>query len=90
MDGLNMTGIKIGQFILNHFPLARQQSITDNDSLLDAGIIDSLGILELVNFIEQEFDITVTDEELLPENFQSVLSLTAFVEKKKNPIGPIL
>ena len=74
---------RIRQFLLGHFPLARQRGIQYGDSLLDNGIVDSMGVLELVNFVELEFGITITDEELLPENFQSVLRVAAFVEAKK-------
>ena len=52
--------------------------------LLENGIVDSLGILELVAFIEQEFGVTITDEELLPENFQTVRCLVSFVKRKRD------
>jgi acyl carrier protein len=58
------------------------EELTDDASLLDKGIIDSTGVLELVGFIEQTFGFTVEDEELVPENLDSVQSLTGYVSKK--------
>lgn len=75
---------RIVGFILDKFPLARKHPIAGDDNLLESGIIDSLGILDLVSFLEQEFVIVVADDELIPENFQSVDRLTLFVEQKIN------
>jgi acyl carrier protein len=73
---------RIQHFIMNTFPLARQQRLNDVDPLLQSGIVDSLGILEIVDFLEKEFHVSIVDEELLPENFESVHTLTAFVVRK--------
>ena len=67
---------------MDHFPIARQRSIVDDDALLGTQIIDSLGILELVEFMQEEFRITVSNEDLLGENFQSIARLTIFVQSK--------
>ena len=65
--------------------MARKQSIIEDDSpLLDSGIIDSLGVLDLVSFIEKEFKITIADEDLMAENFESIASMAAFVQIKGN------
>lgn len=77
---------RIRGFILEKFPLARKQGIKNNDKLLEGGILDSLGVLDLVSFIEREFVVQVSDEELVPENFQTINCLVAFLEKKRNPI----
>ncbi|HEY6562081.1 MAG TPA: acyl carrier protein [Polyangiaceae bacterium] len=53
-------------------------------SLLEQGILDSTGVLELVSFLEQHFGITVSDDELLPENLDSVEKIALFVENKKH------
>ena len=58
-------------------------TLTSNDSLLDKGIIDSTGILEVIFFLEQEFGIKVTDNELVPENLDSINNIVHFVEKKQ-------
>lgn len=72
----------IRNFIIEKFPLARKRGINFQDNLLESGILDSLGILDLVAFVEQNFGIALTDEELVPENFQSIEHLTAFVQSK--------
>lgn len=72
----------IRAFVLERFPLARQRSVGNKDSLLESGILDSLGILEVVTFVEREFSITVNDDELQPENFSSIASMGAYVGQK--------
>jgi acyl carrier protein len=72
----------IRTFVLSKFPLARKRELQDGDLLLESGILDSMGVLEIVHFIEQEFGILVVDDELVPENFQSIQQLTEFVNKK--------
>jgi len=57
-------------------------SIADDDSFLEKGIIDSTGILELVAFVEDEFDIEVGDEELIPDNFDSIEKLAVYTQGK--------
>ena len=70
-------------FITTRFPVARRSAFRDDDSLLESGIIDSLGVLDLVTFIESEFKVNVVDEDLIPENFQTIDRMTAFVERKR-------
>jgi len=82
MDGAAITQ-KIGAFLVERYPAARLRPITSTDRLLENGILDSLGILDLVAYLEGEFAITVNDEELLPEHFESLDCLTAFVERKR-------
>ena len=69
-------------FITTNFYVADPAALSD-DSLLDAGIIDSTGVLDLIGFIEQQFGITVADEELVPENLDTVNRLVQFVERKR-------
>jgi acyl carrier protein len=78
----NHLNAKIRLFILEKFPLARRQPLKDSDALLESGILDSLGILDLVGFLEQEFSFTVADDELVPDNFQTVERIVAFVERR--------
>jgi acyl carrier protein len=54
----------------------------DDVSFLEEGIIDSLGIIELVAFVENKFGISVADHELLPNNFDSVSKLSSFITSK--------
>lgn len=73
---------KIHSLLLEKFPLARKVGVEKDTALLEKGILDSLGILDVVSFIESEFSITISDEELVPENFQNLGTLSAFVQKK--------
>jgi acyl carrier protein len=73
---------KIHDFLLEKFPLARKTGIERDTALLEKGILDSLGILDVVGFLENEFSIMIADEELVPENFQSLSTLSSFVRRK--------
>lgn len=57
--------------------------LADGESLLAAGLIDSTGILELVSFIESEFSIAMEDEEIVPDNLDSVDQIAAYVQRKQ-------
>lgn len=75
---------KIRQFIFDNFLFdAENSDLKNDDSFLDQGIIDSTGVLELVEWLEDECGIEVEDEELIPENLDSVNNLVAFIEKKQ-------
>lgn len=75
---------RIRSFLLKHFPSLRTCNLGRNDQLLGNEILDSLAVLEIVTFLEHEFEITIIDDDLLPENFQSIESLIALVERKTN------
>lgn len=61
------------------------QSLADDASFLESGIIDSTGVLELVCFLEDTFGIEVADEEMLPENLDSIRAVSAYVSRKARP-----
>ena len=74
---------KLTAFIVDKFLLGyKSKTPKDNDSFLEKGIIDSTGVLELVSFIEDTFGIKVEDEELIPDNLDSLEKLTEYVKKK--------
>ena len=74
----------IRDFILDNFMMGRDpQELTDSGSLLELGIIDSTGVLELVGFMEEKFDLRVEDEDLVPENLDSVNNLVEYIEHKR-------
>jgi len=73
---------RIRGFVNEKFPLARKRNIKDSDELLESGIMDSLGVLDLVAFIESEFGLTVSDEDLSPENFRSIENVARFAESR--------
>ncbi len=75
---------QIRAFVLEKFPQAKKKNLRDSDKLLESGIVDSLGILDLVAFLESDFQVHISDEELLPENFQTVEAIAQFVERKRN------
>ncbi len=78
-----MIADQLRQFVTTNFYVADAGTLSDDDSLLDAGIVDSTGVLELISFIEREFGFTVEDEEIVPENLDSIARLTAFVSRKR-------
>jgi acyl carrier protein len=79
---MNETKEKIKTFIIENFLFGSEDGLKDETSFLEEGIIDSTGILELVTYLEEEFSITVEDEELVPENLDSINNVTAFLERK--------
>lgn len=77
---------RIRSFVLEKFPLARTRKVKDSDELLESGIVDSLGILDLVAFLESEFSLHITDDDLTPENFRSIESIVSFAEQKNSAL----
>jgi len=75
---------QIRHFILSSFLFTDDESkLKNDDSLLERGIMDSTGVLELVAFLESQFGIKVADDELLPENLDSVDRVSAFIARKQ-------
>lgn len=70
-------------FIVKNFYVADPAGLADDASLLDKGVIDSTGVLEVVAHLEEKYGIKVDDAELLPENLDSITRIASFVEKKK-------
>ena len=71
------------QFIIDNFLFGDDSGLEDDTSFLEEGIIDSTGMLELITFLEEEFAIQLDDEELIPENLDSINNLLAFLSKKE-------
>lgn len=67
------------QFILENYPKARQGILNAEDRLLEKGIIDSLGLLTLIDFLETKFQIKVSDLDVTEEKFGSIQSLANFI-----------
>jgi acyl carrier protein len=75
---------EIRQFVVENFLYGRDDHTLDDDvSFLEKGIIDSTGVLELVSFIEEKYGISVDDQELIPDNFDSLNNLSSFVSQKR-------
>jgi acyl carrier protein len=81
----NSTEPQIQAFILHQFPVARKRKLDASTPLLESGVIDSQGVLEVVSFLEQTFGIQIADEELVPENFASIRCMASFVTRKFAP-----
>lgn len=74
----------IRQYILENLMFSEDESaLQDSDSFLAGNIIDSTGVMEIILFIEDTFNIKVNDDEMLPINFDSVNNLVAFVNHKQ-------
>jgi acyl carrier protein len=74
---------QVRQFITTNFYVAEPAALKDDDSLLDKGIIDSTGVIELIGFLEESFGIKVDDAEMVPENLDSLGRIAAYVDRKK-------
>ncbi len=75
---------KVRNYILENYLFTDDASaLSDSDSFLDKGIIDSTGILEVIYFLEEEFGVSVDDEEMIPENLDSVDNIVVFLGKKQ-------
>lgn len=74
----------VRQYILDNFLFGRTDvDLTSDASFLELGIIDSTGVLELVTFLEDKYQIKVGDEELIPANLDSLRGIARFVESKR-------
>jgi acyl carrier protein len=73
----------IREFITLNFPLSNEDfSLKPDDSLIEVGVIDSTGVLELIGFIEERYALQVHDAEVLPENLDSIENISRFVSRK--------
>ena len=74
---------KIRDYILDNYLFTDDQSaLSSEDSFLDKGIIDSTGIMEVIFFLEEEFGVQVEDDEMVPENLDSVKNIVAYIDRK--------
>lgn len=75
---------QIRNFILTNYLFTDDQSkLPDTDSLMESGVLDSTGILELIMFVEEAFGIKVADDEMVPTNLDSVQNIVSYIERKK-------
>jgi acyl carrier protein len=81
-----MTSVRqeLRHFIVENFLFGQGQDLADGTSFLENGIIDSTGVLELVAHLEAIYGIKVRDDELVPENLDSIDAVVAFLERKNN------
>ncbi|GAB4524174.1 MAG: acyl carrier protein [Anaerolineales bacterium] len=72
---------KIRQYIAQNILFEKIYPYPDETSFLEEGIVDSMNVLELVSFVEENFGISVADEDIVPENFDSVRNMAAYVAR---------
>lgn len=77
-----ITAVK--EFIIENFLYGEEEQLLLDTDFFDEGIIDSTGVIELVSFLEERFNISVDDEELIPENLSSLQNINLFLQKKLN------
>jgi acyl carrier protein len=76
---------ELRSFLAENFLLGEEfRGLSGSASLIEAGIIDSTGVLELVGFLEEAYEIEITDSELVPENLDSIDNVVRFVGAKRN------
>jgi acyl carrier protein len=81
---------EVRQFLRDNFPLSADGVVLgQDDSLIEVGIIDSTGVLELIGFIEERYEVVIADAEVLPENLDSIANITRFVGEKTAGLEPI-
>ncbi|MEO8231770.1 MAG: acyl carrier protein [Ignavibacteriota bacterium] len=73
---------QIKEFIIDNFLFGELNHFDENTNFFEKGILDSTGIIELVSFIEQTFNISIEDEELIVDNFSSLTHITKYLQSK--------
>ena len=73
---------EIREFIAEELLFGEGRTIDAGASLLEAGIIDSTGVLELISFLEEKYKVKVSDEELVPENLNTIAGICAYLSMK--------
>jgi len=81
------TASRIRQFVTTNFYVADTAAFSNSASLRDEDIVDSTGLLEVIAFLEEEFGVKVEDDEIVPENLDSVDRIAAFVLRKTSGFG---
>jgi acyl carrier protein len=71
------------QFIVENFYVSDPQELQPDTSLITSGYVDSTGMLEVIAFLEEEFGIQIRDEEMVPENLETIARVEAFIARKR-------
>ena len=75
-------GSEIRDFVVTNFLFGKGDDLKDDESLLENGVIDSTGVLELVSYLQERFDMRIEDDEIVPANLDSIRNLVQFVSRK--------
>jgi acyl carrier protein len=73
---------RVRQFVLECFYVSDPAELTDEISLIDSGIVDSTGMLEIILFLEGEYGFHIEDHETIPENLETISRIAAYVDRK--------
>jgi len=79
-------GTEIREFVVTNFLFGKGDDLSDDESLLDNGVIDSTGVLELVSYLQERFDIHIEDDEIIPANLDSIHNLVVYVGRKTSSL----
>jgi acyl carrier protein len=72
----------VKRFIISELMMGKRDEILENTfSLIENGVLDSLGIMRLIQFIEEDFSFSIEDEDILPENFENIESISHFIKR---------
>jgi acyl carrier protein len=74
----------VRKYLLDNFVMGGDVEIGDETSFMDSHVLDSTGFIELISFIEESFGVKIADEEMLPENLDSLEAIDAFVARKRS------
>jgi acyl carrier protein len=88
MDGMNPLEI-VKAYIVENFLFGDERRIGPDTDFLENGILDSTGVLELVGFLEEKFGIRVEDDEVVPDNLNSLEKIARFISKKTGKTQPV-
>ena len=83
MSLMEATQESIQNWVYETFPVAKERALGKSDSLLESGIIDSMGTLEVVDFLENQYGFEVLDDEMVADHFDSIESIANFVVHKQ-------
>lgn len=78
---------RVRKFVLENFHVPDVGALADDASLISEGIVDSTGMLEIIGFLESEYDLKISDQETVPENLDSITRIAAFVGRKRQARG---
>lgn len=81
-DGVGEIEEQVKQFVISNFYVVDAKAVSNQTSLLDSGIVDSTGVLEVIEFIERDFGLTVEDAEVVPDNLDSIERIASFICRK--------
>lgn len=76
------TVTRVREFVTRNFFVSDAARLTDGASLLDLGVVDSTGVLEIIAFVESTYGLTVEDDEIVPANLDSIERIAAYVDRK--------